>query len=39
VERHPIVSQDEKKKKKKKKKKKELVKSAGMDDTAAVADV
>jgi hypothetical protein len=36
VERHPIVSQDEKKKKKKKK---ELVKSAGMDDTAAVADV
>jgi hypothetical protein len=38
VQRHPIVSQDEKKKKKKKKKK-ELVKSAGMDDTAAVADV
>jgi hypothetical protein len=37
VQRHPIVSQDEKKKKKKKKK--ELVKSAGMDDTAAVADV
>jgi hypothetical protein len=36
VQRHPIVSQDEKKKKKKKK---ELVKSAGMDDTAAVADV
>jgi hypothetical protein len=38
VQRHPIVSQDEKKKKKKKKKK-DLVKSAGMDDTAAVADV
>jgi hypothetical protein len=37
VQRHPIVSRDEKKKKKKKKK--ELVKSAGMDDTAAVADV
>jgi hypothetical protein len=34
VQRHPIVSQDEKKKKKK-----DLVKSAGMDDTAAVADV
>jgi hypothetical protein len=34
VQRHPIVSQDEKKKKKK-----ELVKSAGMDDTAAVAEV
>jgi hypothetical protein len=33
VQRHPIVSQDEKKKKK------DLVKSAGMDDTAAVADV